>query len=399
MPDDKQYYCEKCNRTMSGDNFYASNNLEKYPNDGKFPVCKKCMTMHVDNWNPDTFLWILQDADVPWIPDEWNKLMASYSRDGKKITGMTILGRYLSKMKLKQWREYRWKDTEFLQELQNSKIEQTMKRQGYDAQQIADAINKASFEIPIGELREPEYPDTPASDEPTEDYFANRAGVVEQTAEDLGLTDEDVTYLRLKWGKAYKPEEWVALEQLYTEMMESYDIQTAGHIDTLKMLCKTSLKSNQLLDIGDVDGAQKMLKMYDMLMKSGKFTAAQNKAENGEFVDSISQLVSVCEQEGFIPRYYTDGPMDRVDETLLDIKGYINTLVTEEMNLGNLIESAVKQMAQEEAKEEDEDDDDELLSFEELDALRDEDYEEFGDFISEEEEADAATLIQLGRVQ
>lgn len=87
-----------------------------------------------------------------------------------------------------------------------------MKRQGYDAQQIADAINKASFEIPIGELREPEYPDTPASDEPTEDYFANRAGVVEQTAEDLGLTDEDVTYLRLKWGKAYKPEEWVALE-------------------------------------------------------------------------------------------------------------------------------------------------------------------------------------------
>jgi len=26
--------------------------------------------------------------------------------------------------------------------------------------------------------------------------------------------------------------------------------------------------------MGDVDGAQKMLKMYDMLMKSGKFTAA-----------------------------------------------------------------------------------------------------------------------------
>lgn len=399
MPEDsKVYYCEKCNRTMSGDNFYASNNLEKFPNDGKFPVCKKCMTMHVDNWNPDTFLWILQDADVPWIPDEWNKLMATYSREGKKITGMTILGRYLSKMKLKQWRDYRWKDTEFLQELQNNKIEQTMKRQGYDAQQIAEAINKATFEIPIGELKEPEYDDTPA-DSPTEDYFAARSGAVEQTAEDLGLTDEDVTYLRLKWGKAYKPEEWVALEQLYNEMMDSYDIQTAGHIDTLKMLCKTSLKSNQLLDIGDVDGAQKMIKMYDMLMKSGKFTAAQNKAENGEFVDSISELVAICETEGFIPRYYTDGPMDKVDETLADIKGYINTLVVEEMNLGNLIESAVKQMAQEEAKEEDEDIDDEELSLEEIEALRDEDYEEFGDFIEDEEEADEATLIQLGRVQ
>ena len=69
--------------------------------------------------------------------------------------------------------------------------------------------------------------------------------------------------MRLKWGKAYKPEEWVRLEQLYNEMMESYDIQSAGHIDTLKLLCKTSLKANQLIDIGDVEGFQKMSKVYD----------------------------------------------------------------------------------------------------------------------------------------
>jgi hypothetical protein len=50
---------------------------------------------------------------------------------------MTILGRYLSKVKLKQWREYRWKDTEFLQEVANKKIEETMKRQGYEAAEIA----------------------------------------------------------------------------------------------------------------------------------------------------------------------------------------------------------------------------------------------------------------------
>jgi len=36
----------------------------------------------------------------------------------------------------------------------------------------------------------------------------------------------------------------VQLEKLYLEMMDSYDIQTAGHIDTLKMVCKTSLKAN-----------------------------------------------------------------------------------------------------------------------------------------------------------
>jgi hypothetical protein len=58
------------------------------------------------------------------------------------------------------------------------------------------------------------------------------------------LTDEDKIYLRLKWGKNYRPDEWVTLENLYNEMIESYDIQTAGHFDTLKMVCKTSLKAN-----------------------------------------------------------------------------------------------------------------------------------------------------------
>ena len=99
----EQYYCEKCNKTMDAGQFYLSNNIEKYPNKGRFPYCKKCMTMHVDNWDPNTYLWILQEADVPYVPEEWNKLMATYAKDRAKVTGMTIVGRYLSKMRLKQW--------------------------------------------------------------------------------------------------------------------------------------------------------------------------------------------------------------------------------------------------------------------------------------------------------
>jgi hypothetical protein len=102
-------------------------------------------------------------------------------------------------------------------------------------------------------------------------------------------------------------------------MMASYDIQTAGHIDTLKLICKTSLKANQLLDLGDIDGAQKMIKMYDGLMKSGKFTAAQNKAEQGEFVDSVGELIEMCEKQGYIERYYIESPNDKVDFTIQDM--------------------------------------------------------------------------------
>ena len=394
LNDDKLYFCKKCNRTMRGTEFYTSNNLEKFPNDGKLDQCKKCVTMHVDNYNPDTYLWIIQDIDVPWVPDEWNKLLAKYGQDKSKLTGMTILGRYLSKMKLKQYKDYRWKDTEHLREVANSKIETTMKQSGYSAAEIAEVIEKATFKIPDGELVEPPHPE-PQQSFQAENYFQPE----EEEIDDLDLTDDDKIYLRLKWGKAYKPEEWVRLEQLYNEMMESYDIQSAGHIDTLKLLCKTSLKANQLIDIGDVEGFQKMSKVYDQLMKSGKFTAAQNKAEQGEFVDSISELVTLCEKEGFIPRYYTDGPMDRVDETLEDMKHYTHSLVTEEMNLGNLIENAVKQMAREEAKPSEEDSDDEEITLESLSKevvpLTDEDYEEYNDFLEDQIEEDNKLLDLL----
>lgn len=391
------YYCEKCNRTMNSTEFYSSNNLEKYPNDGKFPVCKKCMTMHVDNWNPDTYLWILQEADVPYVPDEWNKLMEKYGRDPQSMTGMTILGRYLSKMKLKQFKDYRWKDTEFLQQMANNKLEQTMKRQGYDAQQIATAIEKSSITIPEGELKEPVY--APPPNALTEDYFAQQSGEVEQ---ELDLTDEDRTYLRLKWGKTYKPEEWVKLEQLYEEMMASYDIQGAGHKDTLKLICKTSLKANQLIDIGDIEGFQKMSKVYDSLMKSGKFTAAQNKAESGEFVDSIGELIELCEKEGYIERYYVEQPHDKVDLTIQDMQRYTRTLIEDETNISTMVEKALRENAKEDeekAKNAESDIvDDADLSIEELEkTIKDSDYADFEEFKEQESAQDNEFLQSLDK--
>ena len=268
-----------------------------------------------------------------------------------------------------------------------------MERQGYSAAEIAEAIEKGFVSAPPAppKLEEPEEEDTSSIGN------FRWAGVsTEQqnlSAEEIGLTDEDVAYLRLKWGNLYKPEEWVKLEQLYNDMMESYDIQTAGHIDTLKLICKTSLKANQLIDIGDVEGYQKMQKAYDSLMRSGKFTAAQNKAESGEYVDSISELVLICEKDGFIPRYYVEKPADKIDLVLKDMQSYTRTLVMEEMGLGSMIENAVRQIEQDKEKEEAEDklSDDEyadLFTNEDDDIITAEDFEEFNEFQNTEAEKD-----------
>lgn len=384
-------YCEKCGKTLKLTEFYKSNNKEKYP-ESYLNQCKKCLTMHVDNWDPKTFLWILEECDVPYIPDKWNELLTRYVNEGKTITGTTVLGRYLSVMKLGQYKEWRWKDTEYLQKQADNKIKETMERQGFDMQQINDTIEKGRVAVPD---KPAELAASYGGDDFTP-YSGPDAYYTKEEIDQLGLTDEDRTYLRLKWGKAYKPEEWVRLEQLYNEMMDSYDIQTAGHIDTLKLLCKTSLKCNQLIDMGDIEGYQKVSKVYDNLMKSGKFQAAQNKAESGEFIDSIGELVALCESEGFIPRFYIDSPNDKVDATLQDMKSYLHNLVTEEMNLGNMIENAVKQMVDEDNREEDEDVEDEIMNMDTLETLKDQDFAEFSDFEDAEAEEDALLDEQEG---
>ena len=394
------FYCEKCKRTMDANQFYGSNNIIKYP-EGKLKQCKKCITMHIDNFDSNTYLWILQECDVPYVPEEWNKLLTSYGKDRSKLTSTTIIGRYLSKMKLKQFKEYRWKDTEFLQEVANKRIEETMKRQGYEAAEIAQTLATASVPIPTTPIEQPIYEEhNPFLSSGTEDYFAEQSGSVDDFNDDL--TEEDKTYLRLKWGKTYKPEEWIKLEQMYEEMMASYDIQGAGHIDTLKLVCKTSLKANQLIDIGDIEGFQKMSKVYDSLMKSGKFTAAQNKAESGEFVDSIGELIEMCEKQGYIERYYVESPKDRVDLTIADMQRYTRTLIEEETNLPVMVEKALREIDKEDkdnaANTESEIVDDIEISLDDLEqTLKDKDFEDFEDFLEEEAAADANYLSGGGQ--
>lgn len=381
------HYCKKCGKTMDDTQFYTSKNIEKYPPDGKMDICKKCLTMHVDNWDPETYKWILQEIDVPYIKEEWDSILEKYGKDPKKVTGLTIIGRYLSKMKLKQWNKYTWADTEALEKESTQRKISNMKAQGFTDDEIQEQLSIDRTPPKPKELQEtqapvgsPEYYDP----ENEEDEFSDQ------------LTEEDKLMLRLKWGRGYSWEERVRMEQLYNDMMSSYDIQGAGHKDTLIMVCKASLKANQLIDAGDIDGFQKMQKAYDSLMKSGKFTAAQNKGESGEFVDSIGELVALCEREGFIPRYYTDGPQDKVDRTLQDLQQYTHTLVTEEMNLGNMIEASLREIVKDKEREakidvEDSDEDEDLFNYEHPE-LTEEDYQEYEDMKESERDKDEDML-------
>lgn len=353
MAEKQKYYCEKCGKWMAETEFFT------YKDGTKTEMCKKCLTMHIDNWDPETYLWLLEKMDVPYIPQEWNTLRDRlYAKDPSKLTSSSVFGRYLSKMKLKQWRDYTWADSERLQqeaEAAAKEHEEEAKRREEEAKEKFEngEISEAEYKTLVSTVTQRETLPPPPMNPIGQNGSVGGAFVMNEDdfmAEDdipdagADLTDDDKMYLAVKWGRLYKPAEWVALEQNYEEMTKSFDIQDADTINTLKLICKTNLKMNQALDTGDLDGYQKLSRVSDSLRKSAKFTAAQNKEDKNDFVDSVGELVAMCEREGFIPRFVTDIPQDKVDLTLKDMNDYLKKLVTQDLGFGQQIEDALKKI-------------------------------------------------------
>ena len=387
------YTCIKCQKSMDEKQFYT------YKNGEKVEMCKKCLTLHVDNFDPETYLWILEKMDVPYIPQEWNVLRdRAYAKNPNKMNGMSVIGKYLSKMKLRQWKDYGWNDGDKIQKEADERAEQVQKQQ-----EEFEASVKAQYEK--GEISEAQYrtlistttqhaeesmfgapPSSSTGNNPfNENEFISEDELIDPAAE---LTMEDKIYLAMKWGRLYKPSEWVELEQKYTEMTNSFDIQDSDTTGTLILICKTYLKMNQAIDVGDMDGYQKLSRVYDSLRKSAKFTAAQNKEAKNDFVDSVGELVAICEREGFIPRYATDIPQDKVDLTLKDMNNYVRKLVTQDLGFGQQIEDSIKKLQIQKEMREQEDD----YDFDDEEGLKDSDYEEFFDEIQEQKEKDMKVM-------
>ena len=350
--------CENCHRQMEDTNFYT------YKNGEKVEICKPCLTLHVDNFDQNTFLWILEKMDVPYIPEQWNVLRdRAYAKNPQKMNGMSVIGKYLSKMKLKQWKKYTWADSADLQaerkkadafKEQQERIQADRIRQQFQNGEITQAQYRTLVDSQYQKTHEFAIPvKNPIGES---NFFNEKDFLPEEDMPDLGaqLTLEEKQRMALKWGRTYKISEWVELQKKYTQMMNSFDIQDADSKNTLIFICKTYLKMNQAIDCGDVEGYQKLSRVYDALRKSAKFTAAQNKEEKAQFIDSVGQLVAYCQKNGGqIPRYEIKTPYDIVDKIINDLKGYTRSLIYEDTALARQIQDYIKQARAAAAKKRD----------------------------------------------
>ena len=370
QPDEKgKCTCQRCNRKLAQIQFYT------YKDGSKCEICKLCLTAHIDNFDPNTFEWILEKMDVPYIPEEWNILRdKAFAKDPYKMNGMSVIGKYLAKMKLKQWKNSSYADTEkILKERQAERL----KKEKAEAEQKSRYEAELKVKLSEGKITLAEYQTLVSTQTQNKELPPQLGNVItgqhlsqqyqvrgqpksyaealsqaknpfqeqnflsEDEIPDPGekLDKDDKLYLAMKWGRLYKPSQWVALEQLYNEFMNSFDIQGAARIDTLKKICKTSLKMDEAIDSGDIDSYQKLSKVYDNLMKSAKFTEAQNRDKDSNNIDSASAIVDfVQSHSGQIPRLHIDQPQDIVDQIIFDLKTYNRNLIYQDKSLAREIE-------------------------------------------------------------
>ena len=394
MPDQHgKCKCQRCNKLLTEINYYT------FKDGSKFTICKPCLTAHIDNFNPETFLWILEKVDVPFVEPEWNSLRdKAFAKDPYKMNGMSVFGKYLSKMKLKQWNKFGWADSEKLQQ----EAEEKAKAFGRPADIAKEQLEQMEEAYKNGEISEAQYLTYAETHAPEPSAEVTQPAPPQNSAYPVGgdfeqvelidvgaeLTQEDKVYLAMKWGRLYKADEWVAMEKLYNEFKSSFDIQGAAREDTLKKICKTSLKMDQAIDCGDVDSYQKLSRVYDAMMKSAKFTEAQNKETKSDFVESVGEMVAYCEKHGgLIPEFKIDVPYDVVDKIIDDLKQWNKSLIYEDKSLADEIEQFLKKKEiAEEMKRDKEEAKDKGLDHVEL---SDEDYVKFKEAIEADKAQDA----------
>lgn len=364
MAEAPKRFCPRCRKTIADTNFYT------YKDKRKAELCKPCMTAHVNNWDPDSFTWILKEFDVPYIPSKWNSLRdrAVARNPQKPLTGLSVVGKYLSAMKIKPWNQYGWEDTEQLcqQQEEDAALLGTPKEQlekkienmqaAYENGEISEAQLKTYIESVSDHSLPPPEASYEVYGEGENNNFVQNSPFEQVEIIDVGadLPEEDKIYLAMKWGRLYTAADWVALEQLYKDFMDSFDIHDPARSDTLKFICKTSLKMNQALDAGDIDTYQKLARVYDAQMKAGKFTEAQKKDDKSTDYNCYGQIVAFVEKEtGFIPRLETHTDRDIADRDLHDMKKWAQDLVEQDPAIFKQIEQYIKKREIAEEQEQD----------------------------------------------
>ena len=127
------------------------------------------------------------------------------------------------------------------------------------------------------------------------------------------------------------------------------------------------------------------------MMKSAKFTQAQNNEEAANHFDAVGAIVAFCEREGgYIPDIKIEADKDIVDTIIRDNREYLSTLINNDSSLAQQIEQYLKkeEILNQQKRDKKEARERGLDNIE----ITDEDFKEFFDAVNEDKAADKALI-------
>ena len=261
--------CAKCGASQTPDAFAPTKSI--FYNDSALPICNSCIEDYLDQHDYD---WkfvnkLCQWVDIPFVPKEWERLF--------EMNGSKTFGIYAEVFAQSEYEDLGWDDYfKAFKDLKDS-----------------------------GEI-ENELP---------------------------GLADKRRKQLQERWGANYDDEALSYLENMYTGLITTQNVNGALQIDQAVKICKMSYEIDNRIRAGaDFD---KLLTSYDKLVKTAEFTPRNVKNIND--FDSVGELVKWLEKRNWRNGFYDDVTRDVVDETIKNIQAFNQRLYTNESGIGEEI--------------------------------------------------------------
>ena len=293
--------------------------------------------MTIDDTDPSTFLPILKEINVPYIPSAWRELLVK-----KDPKSPSIIGKYVSKMRLNQYKRYSWADSEELTKKETEALLEAVRQKTNNESEAQSEVDNMLNFTDIPSQKSPMNVDDGPS---MSAGMYQLIGLTPETSK-YHLTQKEIDELKVTWGRDYSEDDYIALEQQFHDMQSSYVINDPIAISNAKIICKMTLKMNKFLDIDDVESVSKISRQLDLFIKSANLAPVQQKDRQSSTF-AISQLAFMIEKEGgFIPQWDTSEPMDNIDMILKDMQDYTNSLVLGESNINEMAKNTAAILAQ-----------------------------------------------------
>lgn len=93
------------------DNYFTDKNKKEYTQYTKEEIWKM-----INVYKPESFMFILEALDIPYWEEAWNRYKDKYIKDHPSENPSKMIGRYISYMKLHDFKSFNFKDSYKLNE-------------------------------------------------------------------------------------------------------------------------------------------------------------------------------------------------------------------------------------------------------------------------------------------